>query len=102
MTATTTLGDITTTAVTRRLIALAEASGLRPAAEAADRHGRVAVILNGEGRDALFGVIYLSAKHGTVIRAYLTHGNSGVERKHEKVAEIRTVLKSWAAIQRTR
>ena len=100
MTATATLEDITTTTVTRRLIALAEAGGLRPHVEPwHSRHGRVGIILNGPGRDALFGVIYLSARKGTVLRAHLTHGNWGEEKQYDTVAEIRDVLKSWAALQ---
>jgi hypothetical protein len=96
------LEDITATAVTRRLIALTEEGGLRPAARAPGRYGRVAVILSGKGRDALFGVIYVSARKGTALRAFLTHGNWGEEKRYETVAEVRTVLKSWAALQRPR
>lgn len=93
------LDGIAATSVTRRLIALAGEGGLRPRAEAPYR-GRVAVVLNGEGRDALFGVIYVSARTGRVLRAFLTHGNDGTEQRLEKVAEIRAVLEGWAALRR--
>ena len=97
------LDGIHATAVVRRLVRLAEDGGLRPHADPEpDEHGRIGVVLDGPGRDSLFGVIYLSAVTGAVIRAYLTHGNSGVERKHETVTEIRVVLQSWAALQRAR
>jgi hypothetical protein len=91
------LDSIGATAVVRRLVKAAEDGGLRPHADAdPDEHGRIAVVLNAPGRGALFGVLYVSAANGTVISAYLTHGNGGVERKHERVAEIRVVLRSWA------
>jgi hypothetical protein len=93
------LEDITAT-VTRQLIALAEAGGLRPHVDPGrSKHGRVGIIVNGEGRDALFGVIYLSARKGTVLRAFLTHGNWGEQKRYDTVAEIRSVLKSWVALQ---
>jgi hypothetical protein len=99
--ATPTLATMNATTVTRQLIKLAEAGGLHPRIGGTG-HGAVQIVLDGHGRDALFGAIYVGTRTGRVLRAYLTHGNHGIERKHVKVAEIRTVLKSWAAIHRDR
>jgi hypothetical protein len=97
-TVTTTAEDIGATAVTRRLIKMCEDGGLRPRIEPdPDRHGRIAVILNGPGRENMFGVIYVSALTGKALSAYLTPGNSGTEQRHDSVAEIRAALKAWFA-----
>jgi hypothetical protein len=91
------LDGIGATVVVRRLVALAEDGGLRPHADPEpDGHGRIAVVLDGPGCDSLFGVIYLSPRRGTVIRAFLMNGNDGVERRLESVAGIRAALKPAA------
>lgn len=96
-----TLDTMTATTVTRQLIALADAGGLHPHVYGA-RNRLVEIALDGHGADGLFGVLYVSAKNGNTVRAHLTHGNHGEGRCYGKVAEIRTVLKSWAAIHRDR
>ena len=57
---------------------------------------------SGGRRDCLFGGIDVGARTGRILRAYLTHGNWGEEQRYDRVADIRTVLKSWAALQRDR
>jgi hypothetical protein len=90
------------TSVTVQLVALAVQGGLRPEVSVNRRRGLYRVVLNAPGRDGLFGCLDISETTGRIVRAYLTHGNAGVERRHESVAEIRAVLASWAAIQRER
>lgn len=102
MTAAHVLDGFPATSVTRRIVDLAAEGGLRPDPRPESRRGLYRVMVNGEGRDALFGCIDVSERTGRIVRAFLTHGNDGVERKHETVAEIRAVLSSWAAVQRTR
>jgi hypothetical protein len=100
--AVTLLAGYPATAVTVQLVGLAVEGGLRPQADPRRRRGLYRVFVNGPGRDALFGCIDISETTGRAVRAYLTHGNDGVERRYESVAGIRAVLASWAAIQRER
>ena len=94
------LAGVSATAVTRQIIDLAFQGGLRPHLdEDGPRSGAHRVILNGEGRDALFGAIYIGSSTGKILRAVLTHGNNGRERRYEKVADVRAVLTSWLALQ---
>lgn len=50
------------------------------------------------GRGALFGTIYVSARNGNAVRAFLTRGSWSTEQRYEKVANVRRVLVSWAAV----
>lgn len=85
--------DLGTTA--RQLMKLAGDARLRPHVDPApDEHGRISLVLNGEGPESMFGVIYVSARTGQVLCAYLTPGNSGRERRYDSVAGIRAVLKA--------
>jgi len=59
------------------------------------------IILNGPGRDAIFGAIYVGVKTGRVLHAMLTHGNEGEEKRYNSVADIRAVLMSWLALYRS-
>lgn len=96
------LAGISATAVTRQVVALAAAGGLRPQVDAAGlSHGRVRIILNGPGRDAIFGAIYVGGKTGRILHAMLTHGNGGEEKRYDRVADIRAVLSSWLALHRS-
>ena len=47
----------------------------------------------------LFGAIAVGARTGRILYAHLTHGNWGTEQRYETVADIRAVVKSWAALQ---
>ena len=53
-------------------------------------------MLDGEGADALFGVIYVSARTGKPQRAYLVQDRGG-ERIFTGPGEIRAVLNDWLA-----
>ena len=88
------------TSVTVQLVALAVQGGLRPEVSVNRRRGLYRVVLNAPGRDGLFGCIDISETTGKTVRAYLTHGNDGVERRHDSVAQIRQVLSSWVAVNR--
>jgi hypothetical protein len=102
VTATTELGAegaLKMTAVTRRILQYAAGGGLRPhlgsGGTKPDQHGRVLVYLDGKGREAMFGGIYVNAATGKIIRSYLTPGNSGKERCYETVPETRKALTAW-------
>ena len=95
------LAGIPATTVTVRIVDLAASAGLRPSTTYKPYRGLRRVFVDAGGVDGLFGCIDVSERTGKVVRAYLTHGNHGVERKLEKVAEIRAALTSWAAVQRT-
>lgn len=60
------------------------------------------MIDSGGRRDCLFDGIDVGARTGRILRAHLTHGSWGQERRYDSVAEIRTVITSWAALQRAR
>jgi hypothetical protein len=51
-------------------------------------------VLDGEGADALFGVIYVSARTGKPQRAHLVQ-DRGDERVFTGADEIRVVLSDW-------
>ena len=53
-------------------------------------------MLDGEGADALFGVIYVSARTGKPQRAHLVQ-DRGDERILTGANEIRAVLSDWLA-----
>jgi hypothetical protein len=53
-------------------------------------------------REGLFGIIYLSARSGAIVSAYLTHGMHGDERCFTGGREVRTVTRSWIAVTRHR
>jgi len=73
---------------------------LRPHVDPRKYRGLNRIIVNGVGREAMFGAIYISAGKGTVVRAFLRPGDSGQEKRYDSVADIRAVLKSWAERQR--
>ena len=87
------------TLVTRQIIGLAFEAGLRPCLAApGPRKGSYRVIVDSGGRaDCLFGGIDVGARTGRILRAYLTRGSGGVERRYDQVAEIRAAIKSWAS-----
>ena len=88
------------TTVTAQIIDLADRAGLRPRIDRYGvRHGIYRVMINAPGRDGLFGAIYVGAKTGRILRANLTHGNAGQEKRYNGVAEVRAVIKSWAALE---
>ncbi len=96
------LAGVRATAVTRQVVALAATGGLRPRVDGAEaRPGRVRIILNGPGRDAIFGAIYVGRKTGRILHAILTHGNGGEEKRYDSVADIRGVLTAWLTLYRS-
>jgi hypothetical protein len=96
------LDNYTATAVTRQIVALAHVACLRPEIDPSGvSRGTYRVIINAAGTDGLFGAITIGARTGRILHAHLTHGNWGEEKRYDAVAEIRTVFKSWAALQRT-
>jgi hypothetical protein len=92
------------TRVTRQIIDLAAGAGLDPCLDPSGvRHGAYRVMVDSDGRrDCLFGGIDVGARTGRILRAYLTHGGWGQERRYGSVAQIRVVIRSWAALQRAR
>lgn len=96
------LGGRPATRATRQVIALADRAGLRPHPDPSPpRHGRYRVLVDSGGRrDCLFGAIYIGARTGRILRAWLTHGSQGQERRYDTVADIRAVIRSWAALHR--
>jgi hypothetical protein len=87
------LSGYCSTAVTRQVIAYAAQAGLDPRADR-DRPGvRYQVVMDG-GPGYLFGVIYVSAKRGVILRAFLVHGG-GPERRYDGVAAVRAVIKTY-------
>jgi hypothetical protein len=54
------------------------------------------MVLDGEGTEALFGVIYVSARPGKPQRAHLVQ-DRGDERVFTGAGEIRAVLSGWLA-----
>jgi hypothetical protein len=105
------LDAVTATRATRSVLRLAGDGGLNPhlGAEgtAPDRHGRVRVLIRcDDGRhDALYGVIYLSARTGRILASFLTYfygpqDREGCERRYGGTAATRTALSSWIAATR--
>jgi hypothetical protein len=95
------LDGVAATAVTRQIVGRAAAAGLRPhLGQPVIYCGAYRVLVNAEGVDGLFGAVYVGARTGRILRAYLTHGNHGQEKRYDKVAAVRTVIQSWAALQR--
>jgi hypothetical protein len=95
------LAGVRTTTVTRQVVALAAAGGLQPRVDGpGPRQGRVRIIVNGPGPDAIFGAIYVGAQTGRILHAVLTHGNSGQEKRYDTIADLRAVLTSWLALHR--
>ncbi len=92
------------TRVTRQIINLASEVGLNPTLDpAAVRHGAYTVIVDSGGRrDCLFGGIAIGARTGRILHAHLTHGHWGEERRYDRVADVRAVIKSWAVLQHAR
>ena len=90
--------------VTRQVIDLAAKAGLNPDPDPCGvRRGSYRIFLDSGGRrDCLFGGIDVGARTGRILRAYLTHGSWGEEQRYDRVADIRTVLKSWAALANAR
>lgn len=92
---------LTATRATRAVLALAKEAGLNPHLDedgAAGTDGVARVLVNGPRRSSLFGAIYVSTRTGRVLRANLTHGNYGVEKRYTGSVEVRTVLTSWLAV----
>ena len=93
------LDNYTATSVTRQIVALAKAAGLRPKIEP-ERRRSYRIVVDAPGTDGLFGAVTVGAETGRILYAHLTHGNDGQERRYDAVAEIRSVFKSWAALRR--
>lgn len=92
--------EIPASAVTARIIRLAAETGLNPhVSPQLTYRGAWLVYLDGQGENAMFGGIYINGK-GRILRAALTRGNQGAERKYTSVAEVRDAIKAWAAYQR--
>ena len=83
---------------TRALFGLAEKAQLHPRHDLTQvrSRGRYGIVLDGEGADALFGVIYVSARTGKPQRAHLVQ-DRGDERIFTGADEIRAVLSDWLA-----
>jgi len=98
------LSGLTMTRAARSVLELAARGGTRPHlgrdGARPDRHGRVLVYLNAPGPAGLFGGIYLSARTGKIIRAYLTPGNWAIERCYVGARQVRPVLAWWDALMR--
>lgn len=98
------LGQIPLTRAARQVLDLAEGCGLRPrvgqGGPGGRGRGRTSVWVDSGMRSGLFGTI-LIGRNGRIVRAFLIHGNHGVERRYEGTAEVRTVISSWAAVIRT-
>lgn len=92
------------TRVTRQVIRLAIKGGLNPELDPSGvRRGSYRIFVDSGGRrDCLFGAIDAGGRSGRILRAHLTHGHWGQGRWYGSVAEIRTVLKSWVALQNPR
>lgn len=87
------------TLATRQVLRLAVDAGLKPELRSGTYRGSYRVIVDSGGRrDCLFGGIDIGAGTGRILRAYLTHGHWGEERRYDHVADIRAVLKSWLAL----
>ena len=83
---------------TRALFDLAEQAQLHPRHDLTQvrSRSRYGIVLDGEGADALFGVIYVSARTGKPQRAHLVQ-DRGDERIFTGAGEIRAVLSDWLA-----
>jgi hypothetical protein len=83
---------------TRALFGLAEKARLCPRHDLTEvrSRGRYGIVLDGEGVDALFGVIYVSARTGKPLRAHLVQ-DRGDERIFTGADEIRAALSDWLA-----
>jgi hypothetical protein len=83
---------------TRALFDLAEKAHLHPRHDLTQvsSRGRYGIVLDGKGTDALFGVIYVSARTGKPQRAHLVQ-DRGDERTFTGAGEIRAVLSGWLA-----
>ena len=83
---------------TRALFDLAEKARLHPRHDLTQvrSRGRYGIVLDGDGADALFGVIYVSARTGKPQRAHLVQ-DRGDERIFTGADEIRAVRSDWLA-----
>jgi hypothetical protein len=83
---------------TRALFDLAEQARLHPRHDLTQvrSRGRYGIVLDGRGADALFGVIYVSARTGKPQRAHLVQ-DRGDERVFTGADEIRAALSDWLA-----
>jgi hypothetical protein len=83
---------------TRALFSLAEQARLHPKHDLTQVRSRCryGIVLDGEGADALFGVIYVSARTGKPQRAHLVQDRGG-ERVFTGANEIRAALSDWLA-----
>jgi hypothetical protein len=90
--------QVPATGDTRALFSLAEQARLHPKHDLTQvrSRGRYSIVLDGEGADALFGVIYVSARTGKPQRAHLVQDRSE-ERIFTGANEIRAVLSDWLA-----
>jgi hypothetical protein len=86
------------TSDTRALFDLAEQAQLHPRHDLTQvrLRGRYGIVLDGDGADALFGVIYVSARTGKPQRAHLVQDRDD-ERVFTGADEIRAVLSDWLA-----
>jgi hypothetical protein len=97
------LDQITLTRAAKEVLGLAEGCGLSPrvgqGGPGGHGRGRTSVWVDSGMRSGLFGSIVID-RRGRILRAFLMHGNHGVERRYEGTAEVRTVIASWAAVIR--
>lgn len=82
--------------VTERITRDAIAAGLRPHTGVQVVRGARELIVNGEGRDATFGVVRIGARTGRVLCAYLTHGNSAREFRVDGSVEVARIFRVMA------
>lgn len=89
---------------TRVILGLADGCGLRPhvGPDGPDGYGRgrTAVAIDSGMRNGLFGTIVID-RNARILRAFLLHGNWGQERRYEGAEAVHTVIKSWAAVNRS-
>ena len=84
---------------TRALFDLAEQARLHPRHDLTQvrSRGRYGIVLDGEGTDALFGVIYVSARTGNTTALSRLVQDRGDERVFTGPGEIRAMLSDWLA-----
>lgn len=73
------------------LVRKLEASGLTVTVGGSYRGG-TEILVNGHGRDSVFGVIVVGRTSGRVLRAHLRFGNDGDEITRHGLAEVRELV----------
>ena len=99
-TTTATAATFATTAYTDRILALA--AGLRMEASVldAENNRHVRVFVDGPYAHSPFGVLYIGARSGKVLRGWFKNGNDGPKRRYVGATEIREALLTLAKTHR--